>query len=327
MSYSGDDLIKLTKLNCATNKAGFKRPHKPVMLLTVTLLAEAGEIGENKIFYSNRLLDIFRRLFLVARQESDQFTPHYPFYHLTSEGFWHLIPKAGMEERLKYYAPTKGVGELREILAWASLDPGLYLRLLDPQSRHEIQATLIQHYLVHVSEPMWTALKEETLIAAREKEILTDHPDRGDTLIDRVRSAAFRRVIRDLYDVRCAACGVRFFFEDIDLIDAAHLIPFSEGGDDRPQNGIALCKNHHWLMDHAILAPGPAKGNDYTRPIWHVGDGLDERIEEHLPLLKLKGQRVILPRGPSHAPARKGLDWRMEQMKKGDVRTDVDYAE
>ena len=327
MNASGTMLTRLTRLNCATNTNGFKRPHKPVLLLTVTLLAEAGELAENKILFNPRLLEIFRRLFLAARQPSDQFTPHYPFFHLSSEGFWILVPNPGKDDELKFYTASKGVGKLRELVAWASLDPELHRMMLNPQSRHEIQAALIQHYLPHVSESMWTALKEETLIASREKELLTDVPSRGDQLIDRVRSAAFRRVIRDLYDVRCAACGVRFFFGDVDLIDAAHLIPFSEGGDDRPPNGMALCKNHHWLMDHAILAPGPARGHDYTRPVWHVGQGLDERIEEHQPLLKLKGQPVLLPRDPRHHPAREGLDWRLAQLKSGYVRTEVDYAE
>ena len=39
---------------------------------------------------------------------------------------------------------------------------------------------------------------------------------------------------------RCAACGLRFLYDEITIIDAAHLIPFSETHDDSPQNGMAL---------------------------------------------------------------------------------------
>ena len=30
------------------------------------------------------------------------------------------------------------------------------------------------------------------------------------------------------------------------IVDAAHLIPWSESQNDHPTNGLALCKNHHW---------------------------------------------------------------------------------
>lgn len=122
-------------------------------------------------------------------------------------------------------------------------------------------------------------------------------------------------LFREIYDVRCAACGIRFFFEDIDLIDAAHLVPFSQTQDDRPQNGIALCKNHHWLMDHNIIVPGPGRGQNYQRPMWHVRKGLDDRFEEHKPVLELKHRSVILPAESRYTPSREGLEWRMERLR------------
>jgi len=329
MENGTDFLDKLARLHC-DRPNGRPRPHKAVMLLSVSLLAEAGDLAENKIVYDTRLLEIFRNLFTIARQDSDQFTPYNPFFHLKSEGFWYLVPNLGMEDRLKHLKQVKGPGELREVVAWATLDPRLHMLLLNPQTRHEFQAVLIQHYMNHAGSQMWAALKEETLIANRQKELLSDSipANDNDKPIDRVRSAAFRRMIREIYDVRCAACGVRFFFEDVDLIDAAHLIPFSDGGDDRPQNGIALCKNHHWLMDNAILAPGPGgRGSDYTHPVWHVRKGLDERFEEHRTVLELRGKTVIPPRDGHFIPARDSLDWRMEQLRRCSITNEMDYAE
>ncbi len=107
----------------------------------------------------------------------------------------------------------------------------------------------------------------------------------------------------------------RSLFDDVDLIDAAHLIPFNISKDDRPQNGIALCKNHHWLMDHGVIAPGPGRGRDYQHPIWHVRPGLDDRFEEHRPVLELKNKTVILPAQPRYAPTKEAIDWRVGHLR------------
>lgn len=300
------------------------------MLLSVSLLAEAGELDHNQIKYGPRLLEVFRLLFSVARQSTDQFTPFNPFFYLKSDGFWHLHPKPGMEQQLKLQRTINGVGQLMELVAYASLDQDVYLRLLAPEFRHAFQATLVQEYLNHASSPVWAVLKDETLIATQRKQLIDSvEPPTSKKAPHRIRSTAFRRMILDLYDMRCAACGTRFFVKEddlsVDLVDAAHLVPFSESEDDRPQNGIALCKNHHWLMDHAILAPGPGARKNYDRPIWHVRDGLDARIEEHRPVLELKGKLVLTPRDRTFIPAKDGLDWRMEQLRGG--RQVVDFED
>jgi putative restriction endonuclease len=297
------------------------------MLLSVSLLMETGRLKDNRIMLDSHLADVFRSLFAIARRDSDKPTAHNPFFHLAGEGFWHLHPNPGMEEAVKHVRQVKGSSELRTLIAYASLDEELFHRLHDPSFRQAWQAELIQTYLSHVATPMWRAVQEEVLIATRQQELMEKAPPRQERPVDRVRSAAFRRLVRELYDVRCAACGVRFFFEEVDLIDAAHLIPFSESGDDRPQNGIALCKNHHWLMDHAILAPGPGRGKNYQRPIWHVCSELDNRLEEHRTVLELKGRAVLIPQEHRYAPSKEGLDWRMEQLKRGSTEAELDYTE
>lgn len=304
----------MQSLHC-DRPGGRPRPHKAIMLLAVSVLAEAGEIDDNRIEYDNRLLEIFGSLFELARQQDDKKTPHNPFFYLKSEGFWFLHPKRGRADALKYMRNVRSAGQLRDAVAYASLDPDLFLLMKNPESRRELQAALIQHYCNHVAEEMWTALEKEAQIEQRKQNLMREEVTGWQSSQDPVRSAAFRRMIRQIYDVRCAACGVRFFFESVDLIDAAHLIPFSESRDDRPQNGIALCKNHHWLMDGGIMVPGPGRGRNYTQPIWHVHKGLDDRYEEHKAVLQWKGRKVILPNEPKFAPARDSLEWRMERLR------------
>lgn len=47
------------------------------------------------------------------------------------------------------------------------------------------------------------------------------------------------------------------------VVEAAHIHPFSEAGDDDPRNGLALTPDLHWAMDRHLIALGPDL-------CWHV---------------------------------------------------------
>jgi len=123
------------------------------------------------------------------------------------------------------------------------------------------------------------------------------------------RDTAFGRTVRKAYDYRCAACGIRVVLDDIYIVDAAHLIPFAEGHDDDPRNGIALCKNHHWSMDRALIAPG----DDL---LWRVSRILDDRIEGQRELLDLRNRSVLVPTNQRYHPRQDALQWRQERLRK-----------
>ncbi|MEO3865893.1 HNH endonuclease [Rheinheimera fenheensis] len=76
---------------------GHNKPHKVCMLLAVMDLIECGVIHENRIQFTQALKQSFTLHFQRLRAGNDQDTPENPFYHLTSEGFWHIKPVAGVE--------------------------------------------------------------------------------------------------------------------------------------------------------------------------------------------------------------------------------------
>lgn len=68
------------------------------------------------------------------------YTPHtanfaLPFYHLRSEGFWHLFIKPGHELALTSSHSIKSLSSLQSAVAWASLDEDLYWLLQQVESR------------------------------------------------------------------------------------------------------------------------------------------------------------------------------------------------
>ncbi|MBD2156149.1 HNH endonuclease [Leptolyngbya sp. FACHB-16] len=45
-------------------------------------------------------------------------------------------------------------------------------------------------------------------------------------------------------------CRLKIISSDSqNIVDGGHIKPFSQFRDDRFQNGLALCKNHHWACD------------------------------------------------------------------------------
>ncbi len=63
-----------------------------------------------------------------------------------------------------------------------------------------------------------------------------------------IRDRRFANGIRQIYE-RCAICG----FQYDDVLDAAHIVPVSEGGTDTYDNGLGLCPNCHRMYDRGLI--------------------------------------------------------------------------
>lgn len=122
------------------------------------------------------------------------------------------------------------------------------------------------------------------------------------------RSAAFRSMVLEAYDYRCAASRLRYITPDYRyLVEAAHLIPFAVSQDDGPTNGLALTPNLHWAMDNHLIAPGP----DHN---WHVSPTVDALVPDNRWLRELDGYPLILPRDSQWHPSRDALAWRLDKL-------------
>jgi putative restriction endonuclease len=91
------------------------------------------------------------------------------------------------------------------------------------------------------------------------------------------------------------------------MVEAAHLIPFSESCDNDPRNGIALVPSFHWALDRNILSPGP----DLK---WHVSKILDKRNRDYHELLELDKKPIILPMDRKYYPRPDALEWRINKL-------------
>lgn len=66
-----------------------------------------------------------------------------------------------------------------------------------------------------------------------------------------MRSRGFRQAVIEVYDFKCAFCGLKIHSpKDMSWeVEAAHIVPHSEKGKDDILNGLSLCHLHHWAFD------------------------------------------------------------------------------
>lgn len=306
---------KLTHLN--VNQAhGRASPHKICMLLAVLDLARSGALKENRITYSPALLERYNQYFNAVRAAGDHPNPHLPFFHLQGPlknreaSFWHLIPMPGRELIVQGMKSARSATDVTENISHVELDPALFDLLQDSQAIDALGDTLAQHWFDRGLQDLQIVVAQGKQISAYEHRLR----DQCNATVaepappDYVRSPAFRRVVTEIYDYRCAATGLRLVLPNgTAMVEAAHIRPFSDSRDDDPRNGLALTPDMHWAMDAYLIAPGP----DYK---WHVSKMLDSRIPDYRMITELDGKPLFLPREQRMYPRKDVLEWRVKKL-------------
>ena len=308
---------KFRRLNVNV-RAGRASPHKVCMLLALLDLARSGGLANNRIAFAPPLLERYQRFFAAVRTPRDHPNPYFPFFHLAGKlrggeaGFWHLQPLPGRDAALAALSTARSLRDITDNIACATLDPELFKLLQDPDSLEALAGTLATHWLDRGLQDLRTIAASASEVSRYEHRL---RRGTGPTATEvtppaYVRDPAFRRVVLDLYDYRCAATGLRVLLPTGEaMVEAAHIHPFSAAGDDDPRNGLALTPDMHWAMDRHLIAPGP----DLK---WHVSRVLDRRIPDLARLTGLEGQRLFLPRERRFAPKRESLEWRLDQLRR-----------
>ncbi len=288
-------------------RGGHVSPHKAVMMLAVIDLVASGGAKQNRVVYGLELLEHFRRYFDVVKTPADSFTPILPFFFLRSEPFWHHKPVAGQESVCTAISDPGGARILQSIVEYAFLDDALFSRLQEPAGRQEVREALICKYFpVHHDELIKLAAQEEG--AGLYAQVLRGERKEVGRVKEDARDLAFSRVVKQAYHFQCAACGLRIVFDGASLVDAAHIVPFNESHDDDPCNGLSLCKNHHWAMDQELIFP-------CSDNLWHVHNGIDDRIDGQRALIDLQGKPLIAPTERRFSPKPAALNWREQRFR------------
>ena len=306
-------LTELEKINTQKSKDGRIKPHKLIMLLSVLDLIVSGEIVDNKIFFSQALIEQFVTYFNVVAKGDDLCQPGPPFFHLRSSDFWNLKVKHGKELTYsKLSTSGGGVKRIFDNIDYAYMKPEYYNLLLNQEHRNTIRNLILNKYFTSQEQKkLIEQIKINSESISYANQLLESNTDNINVSSNNmVRDIAFRRVILRAYDMQCAVCGFRVIFPTISSpIDAAHLIPWSISHNDNPTNGIALCKLHHWAVDSHLISPT----NDMK---WKVSTVLDPRRNSENQITLFDALDILLPREPNYYPSEDSIEWCLKNLLK-----------
>jgi len=192
------------------------------------------------------------------------------------------------------------------------MDNELFQLMCNPDGREQLRAILIKSYFADEVRPVLVEQGNVNLAAYEySKELLSQVREAGtpwqtDEASERerkVRDQGFRKAIIVLYDHRCSLCGIRLFTpEGHTVVEAAHIKPWSENHDDRPTNGMALCRLCHWSFDGGLMSVG----SDYE-----VLVSKRVRMDRNLPghMMTLADRRIFTPEEQKFWPDQSNLEW------------------
>jgi len=291
-------------------------PHKPILLLAVMDLIEAGIIRENLIPFDDRLLSVFDEYWTACRGDRPT-NPLQPFWYLKNDDVWSHIPRPGQKQVLDALAGGGRVPPVRrfqEIVAGARLDPELFDAMSTEAGRQELRQLLLGRYFGEALQAALAArhglvvesIHCESALRRRLERALADlfagDGALGTEFTEEGRSMAFRSVVVEAYVHTCAVCGAHIRTPGgRSAVEAAHIVPFSVCRNNDPRNGLALCPLHHWAFDAGMLAVTDA----YEVKVHSYAEDLpaDENF------LALKGRALRLPEDHRIHPAPVAIEW------------------
>ncbi len=122
----------------------------------------------------------------------------------------------------------------------------------------------------------------------------------------RLGQGAFRILVTDIYRRRCAITGEK----TLPALEAAHIRPYSDGGDHEAQNGLLFRRDIHSLFDAGYVTVSPDLRFNVSRRI-------REEFENGRHYYELHGQTIMTPATRDQQPDRSALAWHNEYRFKG----------
>jgi len=118
----------------------------------------------------------------------------------------------------------------------------------------------------------------------------------------RLGQGSFRVLVTDAYERRCAVTGERV----LPVLEAAHIIPFADGGPNAVTNGLLLRSDLHTLFDRGYLAVTP----DHNLA---VSGRIREEWENGREYYALDGRAVRPPALDTDRPDPQALQWHLRE--------------
>ncbi len=284
-------LATLEKLR--VNRSQGLAPHKPLLLLVVLEMIENGDLQSPSLKLTPELAFRFHEFgTIVAHRRTQRLDVRLPFFHLSSDGIWAAFTKDG--------SPALDPRSAQVV----QIDAEFYSFCLAPEFRSMARKVLIHSYFEPVEQ---VALAGLVGISVAELANTGSAVSESESSYQSGRDVRFRLDIVAAYNYTCALTGYRVTTIDgASIIDAAHIHQFSESRNNDPKNGIALCKNAHWMFDQGLWS----LDDDYRVIVAH--SAFDEDTRDQKSLREFHGLQIALPSNTNMWPNPQHLAWHRE---------------
>lgn len=159
-------------------------------------------------------------------------------------------------------------------------------------------------------EALWRTVRDAISISDRVAQPLAeyvaiDDPRFGEAYLTRGRigQGAFRVLVTDAYQRRCAVTGER----TLPLLEAAHIRPYALSGPHRVDNGILLRSDLHKLFDLGYVTVTPQLRLEVSRRLKAEWENGREYYAYHGSELQIR------PADPNCLPSREYLAWHNQE--------------
>lgn len=122
----------------------------------------------------------------------------------------------------------------------------------------------------------------------------------------RLGQGLFSLAVRDAYQGACAVTGEH----SLPALEAAHILPYGQGGEHRVDNGLLMRSDLHRLYDRGYVTVTP----DY---VFRVSDRLRDEFQNGRSYYGLDGAKIAVPSLQSSWPKRELLAWHRERVFRG----------
>lgn len=282
-------------------------PHKPILLISILELFAKGIFNDEHIFIVPELVAAFKTNWsrLVITNHHPIFA--LPFYHMRSESFWSLVPNNGCEKWIEAKGAMRSFSNLTTAINYVLIDKELSELLLQTDYRLTLLEILLNKYFPTTQNFYDTndnnlesiSFLEESGETYKQKIIELRQNVDENTFQELVfiRSGIFKREVPKIYNNTCAISELRVdIIANVSMIDACHIVPFSEGYNDTLTNGIALCPNLHRAFDRGLIAIS----DDYSVL---VKSTFIENTTSVFNLCQFNGKKILLPHKKEHFPS------------------------
>jgi len=289
-------------------------PHKPVLLISILQAFQNNLITNQRIYITPELVALFKANWslLVTSNHDCRFA--LPFYHLIGDKFWILIPKAGFENILQLKAGMRSFASLNAAVECAIIKDDLLSLMKEKNSNSILQQFLLDEYFPETKinfsnssgeqQKMFDDIESKILhedAAEYRKEIQQLMQQHNEEEIF-LRGSLFKREIPKIYNNTCCISGMKIDATiNVSMVDACHIIPFSESFNDTITNGIALCPNLHRAFDRGLIA---IDGNYKVI----VSDSFREDKTSYS-IKAFEGKKIILPYQNDYFPLKENFEW------------------